>query len=303
MKKILNIGSLNNDYVYDVPHFVQPGETLHATLLQQYPGGKGLNQSIALARAGCSIYHAGCIGSDGIVLKDFLHESGVNVEFLRKIDIQTGHAIIQVTPEGQNNIILYEGANKRLDRNLIDSAFEFFGSGDYLILQNEINDIPYIIDNARKLGMTVVINPSPFHGDVMSYPLDLIDVFLLNEVEAEMMTGEKDIDKMLQQMTNQFPKAEIVLTLGEKGVRYSYRNERHSHGIYDVKVVDTTAAGDAFTGYYISSRIADDTVPEALRLASVASALTISKKGAASSIPLKNDVVNANLKSMPFQDS
>ena len=139
--KIVNIGSSNIDYVYQMEHFIQPGETLGCAQLSIGCGGKGLNQSIALARAGAEVYHAGLIGREGAFLREKMEQAGVNVEFVRYGEGANGHAIIQVDKTGQNCIILYGGTNHQFTHALVDEVLSHFAAGDIVVLQNEINEI------------------------------------------------------------------------------------------------------------------------------------------------------------------
>lgn len=305
--RVLNFGSLNIDYVYGVEHFVRKGETISSKSLQVYEGGKGLNQSIALSRAGAKVFHAGMIGTDGTWLDKLLKESGVDTRFIRISDtVRTGNAIIQNDSQGDNCIILYGGANQAILREMIDSVIDSFKEGEYLVLQNEINEIPYIVEKAHERGMKIVLNPSPLNEKIFQINLDYIDCFILNEVEAagllselsDEMSDEKMTEKtsetniLLDFMQRRFPQAEIILTLGEKGSLYVGKEGIKSQKAYQVKAVDTTAAGDTFTGYYLAGRIEGKPVQEALDLASRASALAVTKKGAAPSIPLLSDVLS-----------
>lgn len=160
--KVLNYGSLNIDYVYSVDHIAQIGETILSDSLKTFCGGKGLNQSIALAKAGVAVNHAGLIGEDGDILLDICKEYGVDTTYIKKVPAQGGHTIIQVDKEGRNNIILYGGTNQMQSREYIDKVLSDFTAGDYLLLQNEINQLDYIIDKAYEKEMRIVLNPSPF---------------------------------------------------------------------------------------------------------------------------------------------
>ena len=146
--KILCFGSCNIDYTYFLDHIVIPGETTDSASLQVSCGGKGLNQSIAAGRAGSTVYHAGKIGNDGDILRRILSDSGVNTFYLETIEEKSGHAIIQVSRAGQNSIILYSGANHKIDKDYIDRVLNDFSNGDILILQNEINNVEYIVEKA-----------------------------------------------------------------------------------------------------------------------------------------------------------
>ncbi|MBU3840845.1 MAG: ribokinase [Candidatus Ruminococcus intestinipullorum] len=290
--KILNFGSLNIDYVYSVEHFVQKGETLSSDMLNVYSGGKGLNQSIALSRAGLPVYHAGMIGEDGTFLENMLKDAGVNTQFLYKSsEVRTGNAIIQNDKNGDNCILLYGGANQAITKDMIDQVLANFEAGDWLVLQNEICEIPYIVEQAHHKGMKIMLNPSPMNDRIYELCLDYIDVFILNEVEAQGLVGTTDdVQKLQSKLKEKFPNAEIVLTLGEKGSMY-LGEESVQQEIYSVETVDTTAAGDTFTGYYLAGRLQEMSVKETLNMAAAASAIAVSKRGAAPSIPTKDEVI------------
>lgn len=294
--KILSFGSLNIDYVYKVPHFVKKGETLSAEELNVYTGGKGLNQSIALSRAGMKTYHAGAIGRDGLFLLDQLKEAGVNTDLVKILeDVRTGNAIIQNDEEGDNCIILFGGANQAISKEQVDEVFEHFTNEDYLLIQNEINELPYIVKKAKEIGMKIILNPSPMNEKIKELPLDQINYFLLNEIEAMQildMEEPKEIDgKYISGLLHQkFPEATIVLTLGSEGSVCISGDEYVEQSIYKVKTVDTTAAGDTYTGYFIAGILNGKTIKEAMDTASKASAVAVSRQGAAPSIPCLEEV-------------
>lgn len=289
--KVLNFGSLNLDYVYSVDHMVRPGETLASSGMNVFCGGKGLNQSIALAKAGVPVYHAGMIGEEGGILLEACKGGGVNAEFIRTIPGKSGHTIIQVDKDGQNCILLYGGANRSITKEYVDEVLGSFEEGDILLLQNEVNLLDYIIDSAYERGMTVILNPSPYDSALDVCDFGKVSMFLLNEVEGAQVTGEEDPEKILEKLKTLYPDTKVVLTLGGNGSVYQYKDEQYRQGIYKVKAVDTTAAGDTFTGYFISSVIDDMPVPEGLRLAAKASAIAVSREGATASIPLREEVL------------
>jgi len=293
--RLVNFGSLNYDYVYLVDHIVLPGETISSTDLSVFCGGKGLNQSIALSQAGAVVYHAGLIGEDGDLLQETCRDHGVNTKYIRKSSVRSGNAIIQLSRSGQNSIVLFGGANRQNSKEFIDEVLSDFEEGDYILLQNEMNLLDYMIDKAYAKKMQIVLNPSPYNESIEKCDLEKVSIFLLNEVEGMQITGESEAEKILPAMQHKYPHARIVLTLGKLGVMYSDSEKTASHGIYDVKVVDTTAAGDTFTGYFLASVIAGKTVEEALRLASIASSLAVSQKGAVDSIPPLEEVLSSKL--------
>ena len=293
--KVLNYGSLNVDYVYSVDHIIVGGETQHSSKLEVFSGGKGLNQSIALAKAGIPVYHAGMIGEEGDILLETCKENGVNTEFIRQIPGPGGHTVIQVDKDGQNCILLFGGANRSITREFVDEVLASFEKGDIILLQNEINELDYIIDKASEKGMMIILNPSPFDDNLKVCDLTKVSLFLVNEIEGYQITGEKEPEKILAAVKEKYPSAKIVLTLGGEGSAYQDETGIYRQGIFKVKAVDTTAAGDTFTGYFISSIIDGMPVQEGLELAAKASAIAVSRPGATASIPLKKEVLECNL--------
>lgn len=289
--KILNFGSLNLDYTYQLPHIVMPGETITSLDLQVYPGGKGLNQSVALAKAGANVYHAGLIGADGDLLRKTCEQSGVDTTFLRECETRSGNAIIQVDENGQNSIILYPGANRQITKEFVDEVLGEFQAGDVLLLQNEINELPYIMKQAYEKGMKIVLNPSPFDDALRLCNMESVSLFLVNEVEGFQMTGEKEPKEIIRKMHEMYPYAEVVLTLGSKGALFAGKGEICEQPIFPVKAVDTTGAGDTFTGYFVTAYYEGKEPKEALRLAAMASAIAVTRNGAAVAVPMRDEVV------------
>jgi len=289
--KVLCFGSMNIDYVYQVDHMVGLGETENSIGMSVNCGGKGLNQSIALARAGVEVWHAGLVGSDGKSLVDKCIENKVNTDYVRMTEGKSGHTIIQVDKDGNNSIILYGGANRSMTPNFIEEVLNGFEKGDMIILQNEINLLGAIIDKAYTKGMTVVLNPSPYNEALAECDLSKVSYFILNEIEGGQMTGRKDPDEILKEIHKKFPEAKVVLTLGEDGSMYLDGDEVYRQAAYKVDAVDTTAAGDTFTGYFISQIISGKSPAEGLRLAAKASALAVTRPGALDSIPAMEEVL------------
>ena len=291
--KVLNFGSLNIDYVYDVDDFVKKGETISSKNLNVFCGGKGLNQSVALARAGAEVYHAGMIGEDGKFLLDLLKEAGVNTDkVLIRDDIRTGNAIIQRDKSGDNCIILFAGANRSITKDYVDSVLGGFEKGDYIVLQNEISELPYIVEKAHKIGMKIVLNPSPMDERIEKLNLDNVDYFLLNETEALKLSkmAEFDIKECMEKLINRFKCAGILITLGDKGSVYSDGNITVEQNAVKTKVVDTTAAGDTFAGYFVSGILAGKEMDRVIKEATVAASIAVSRIGAAPSIPEMREV-------------
>ncbi len=288
--RILNFGSLNIDHVYSVDHFVRPGETLAAAGYARFCGGKGCNQSIALARAGAEVLHAGRVGADGLWLKQVLSEAGADVSLLLTDDGPSGHAIIQVSRDAENSIILFGGANQKIDKAQIDSSVGRMSKGDALLLQNEINAMPETMRAASAAGLRIFFNPAPMGPEVKGYPLELVSCFILNEIEGAELSGGSGPDDVLAKLRERFPKSDVLLTLGSKGAVFSGAAGKFQVKAEKVKAVDTTAAGDTFIGYFLAA-LAEGQGPEAaMKLASRAAAITVTRKGAAESIPFRKEL-------------
>ncbi len=289
--RVLNYGSLNIDHVYAVDHFVRPGESLPSTHYAMHPGGKGANQSTALALAGADVAHAGKLGRDGAWYRERLAECGVDVGFVDIVDTPSGHAMIQVSPQGENAIVLYGGANREIAQADAARVVGGFAAGDFLLLQNEISAIPSIMHAAARRGMRIVFNAAPMHSEVKSYPLDLVDLFIVNEIEGAELTGETTSERVLDAMLATFPKAGTVLTLGSKGARYGRGETRLSADARAVEAADTTAAGDTFIGYLLAELANGGEMQQALEMGCAAAAVCVTRPGAASSIPRRDEVL------------
>ena len=299
--KILNFGSCNLDFVYTLDHIVAPGETESTDAYEVFAGGKGLNQSVASARAGASVYHAGCVGNNGEMLRQILEESGVDTAFLETVDSPNGHAVIQVSRKGENSIFLYPGSNEKITEEQIDRALQLFGEGDFLLLQNETNLVPYVARRGAERGMKVVLNPSPFNEKIEEIDFSRLSYLILNEVEGKALTGSDDPRECIGLLRKRYPNLAVVLTLGKEGSVYCDGDGIFRQPAFRVTAVDTTAAGDTFTGYFLASLADGISSAEALRIASAASALAVSRMGAAPSIPKKQEVLEVLPTLTPYE--
>ena len=293
--RVLNFGSLNLDYVYQVDHFVRPGETLSAASRAVKLGGKGLNQSIALARAGAKVAHAGCIGTGGEPLKALLERENVDTSKLLAVDEMQGHTFIQVNRDGENCILLYGGSNQCVSVAQIADTFADCGAGDWLVLQNEINNLPAIVDAAFDRGMVIALNPSPCDSKLDAVDFGKISWLLVNEVEAGQISGSDDPQAAWEWLHARYPKLSVLITLGSAGsMAYTSDGECARQEAFRVKAVDTTAAGDTFTGYFISGLMEGMPLKECMRRASKASSISVTRLGAADSIPCLVEVEGKN---------
>lgn len=288
--KIYNLGSLNIDYVYSVDHFVSAGETLGSQKMEIFPGGKGLNQSVATAKAGSPVIHGGMIGKDGEFLLEILKNSGADASRVKIIDTSSGHAIIQVDKSGQNCILLFGGTNRLIDREYAEEFLCDAGKDDILILQNEISGLADIFEIAHEKQMQIVFNPSPLADNIKTLSLEFVKWWFCNEIEGEALFGSADPQKIAENFIKKYPDSNLILTLGKKGCLFKNKDLCFTVPIYDAEVVDTTAAGDTFTGYFISCISKDIPAKQALETATKASAITVSRMGASSSIPTIEEV-------------
>ena len=290
---ILNFGSLNIDHVYRVDTFVKPGETKHSKAYMINSGGKGLNQSIAAAKAGSQVFHAGMAGRDGGFLVEKLQGAEVDTSLMQASTEVSGHAIIQVADSGQNCILLYGGTNQMLTEAYINQTLESFDSEGLVLLQNETNLVGEIIKKAAKKGLKVALNAAPYSEKVNSYPIDLLDWLIVNEVEGAGIVGGEADKNLLQRLSERYPKAGILLTLGSRGAQCVQNGHYAKIGSCKVQAVDTTAAGDTFSGYFLYGVLEGLSLAETLRLATAASALCVQRPGAADSIPTLAEVRQA----------
>lgn len=296
--RIFNLGSINIDHVYQVDHFVEPGETMSCDSVASFAGGKGFNQTIALARAGASVTHIGAVGADGRGLVETLTREGVDVSAVSVDEnLPTGHAIIQVDPEGQNNIIIAGGANGALTAESVARALAGAVPGDILLAQNETAAIAEAIRLAHGKGMRIALNPAPMNGRVMTLPLELVDVFIVNEIEGAELSRLRGVantatpESVLDALHVKFPKAHVIMTLGKDGVMaMEPSGRRYKAEAFPVAAVDTTAAGDTFTGYYLAAISRGDPPDDALRQASAAASISVTRRGASPSIPRLDEV-------------
>lgn len=288
--KLLVFGSCNIDRVYRLDHIVAPGETERTCDYAVFPGGKGLNQAIAAAAAGADVRFAGAVGQDGALLTGTLASRGVDISLLQKTDGASGHAVIQVSNGGENAIFLYPGANETITDAYIDAVLAHFEAGDLLLLQNEINNLPYLVSRAKQRGLRILLNPSPCNERLHEVDFACLDFLVLNEVEIRALGGGDDLAVCLQNLAARYPHLQILLTLGADGCILFADGETLRQAAFETTVVDTTAAGDTFTGYFAAAMTRGEAYRDALKTASAAAAIAVSRRGAAPSIPALAEV-------------
>lgn len=292
--KIWNFGSINIDLVYQVPHIVTPGETLAALERNTSLGGKGLNQSVAIARSGSVVSHVGKIGQDGDWLREFLRDEGVDTSFVEVGETPTGQAIIQVDLHGENAIVLFPGANVTFQREEISSILEMADSDDWVLLQNETNCVSEIITAAEQRGLKVAFNaaPAPTNNDIGLLPLESLNLLIVNEDELTRITGTASVESGLAELRERFSDTRVIVTRGERGCIFQFQENQIRILAEDVEeVVDTTGAGDTFVGYFLAEFASTGNVELALRFATCAAAISVTRSGAADSIPFRREVL------------
>ena len=281
------------DYVYSVPNIAREGETVSSLGVTQFPGGKGLNQSISAALAGVTVHHHGSIGTDGELLRSALKEAGVDVGGVLVSEGDSGRAFIQVDGLGRNAIVIDGGANRLVTAEQVKIAFNGMGPADWLLLQNEINDLDEVIRGGDELGLRIALNLAPVDKRIKDYPLDLLKLLIVNQVEGQAVAdcNEKGL-ALAESISKLLPTTSILLTEGKNGsILIDCENRlRVETGSFGVDVVDETAAGDAFVGYFMAGLVSAREPGLVLKEASAAGALAVSRHGAASSIPKRVDV-------------
>ena len=287
---IINFGSINIDHVYQVDHFVQPGETLASTHYQQLLGGKGANQSIALAQAGADVCHVGSIHENDAAFKQALIKKGVDCRGVKCSETPSGHAIIQVTPSGENAIVLFGGANQTITAKTVMQALDGTKPSDWVLTQNETSSIDQVLRQAKEKQLKVAFNPAPMSESVKSLPLECIDFLIVNETEAAALTEKDSLDDIVAVFKEQWSECEVIITLGKAGVMMLKNNDCIKVDAFLVDAVDTTAAGDTFIGYFLSAYSNHTDAKRALIRGCAASAIAVTREGAAQSIPTQKEV-------------
>lgn len=290
MSRVFNFGSINIDHVYRMPRLVQPGETISSLGYTRGPGGKGFNQSVALARAGARVSHIGFIGADGAWLRDFLAAEGVDCADIGVAGDATGHAIIQVLPGGENSIFLHAGANHRATRESVHAALANARQGDWFLCQNETSAVAGALDDAKQLGLRVAFNAAPALEPGRADILRAVDLLVVNESEASTLGELPSPEDAVARLRSDFPDMNVVLTLGARGAIWSGPGTGESAPAVPADAVDTTAAGDTFTGYLLAGLMRGLGPRQALHDANRAASLAVSRPGAAASIPFLREV-------------
>lgn len=299
MKNICVIGSLNMDLVVNVDTMPKPGQTIIGSNFKEVPGGKGANQAVAMARLNGNVSMIGKVGEDGFgqTLINSLKNDKVDTTYIRTSKGATGVALITVDKNAQNSIVVSPGANFEVKEDDIDNNIEAIKNSDIVVLQLEtpLNTIKYALNKAKELNKYTILNPAPavkLDDEIIKN----VDLLTPNETELEIISGvsietEEDIQKAAQIMIEKGVK-ELIVTLGSKGSLYINKEKSMFKKAYKVEAVDTTAAGDSYTGALAVALSQDKNIEDAMDFASKVGALSVLKEGAQSSLPTLEDVKN-----------
>ena len=299
MKNICVIGSLNMDLVVNVDTMPKPGQTIIGSNFKEVPGGKGANQAVAMARLNGNVSMIGKVGEDGFgqTLINSLKNDKVDTTYIQTAKGATGVALITVDKNAQNSIVVSPGANFEVKEDDIDNNIEAIKNSDIVVLQLEtpLNTIKYALNKAKELNKYTILNPAPavkLDNEIIKN----VDLLTPNETELEIISGvsietEEDIQKAAQIMIEKGVK-ELIVTLGSKGSLYINKEKSMFKKAYKVEAVDTTAAGDSYTGALAVALSQDKNIEDAMDFASKVGALSVLKEGAQSSLPTLEDVKN-----------
>ena len=299
MKNICVIGSLNMDLVVNVDTMPKPGQTIIGSNFKEVPGGKGANQAVAMARLNGNVSMIGKVGEDGFgqTLINSLKNDKVDTTYIQTSKGATGVALITVDKNAQNSIVVSPGANFEVKEDDIDNNIEAIKNSDIVVLQLEtpLDTIKYALNKAKELNKYTILNPAPavkLDDEIIKN----VDLLTPNETELEIISGvsietEEDIQKAAQIMIEKGVK-ELIVTLGSKGSLYINKEKSMFKKAYKVEAVDTTAAGDSYTGALAVALSQDKNIEDAMDFASKVGALSVLKEGAQSSLPTLEDVKN-----------
>ena len=285
MSRIFNLGSVNIDHVYQVPHLARAGETLASKSYSRGAGGKGFNQSVALARANANVSHIGCIGEDGDWLRLMLMADGADCNNLNTSNEPTGHAIIQVVPGGENTIILQCRANWSPTTDMVATALDAARPSDWFLCQNETSCVPEALRLAKVAGLKTAYNAAPANLEMSALALPYVDILIVNETEVEALGAGNSQQNSVARIRAEYPELAVILTLGAGGALWSGPSCQAHAAPPACDVVDTTAAGDTFTGYCLAALMQGLSPVAALEFGCKAAAISVTRAGAAQSIP------------------
>lgn len=286
---IWNLGSINADLFYAVPHLPQPGETLAALTHHRGLGGKGTNISVAAARAAARVFHIGAVGEDGAWSVERLLEYGVDVSHIALSESPTGHAIISTDADGENQIMIWPGANAGIELDKLKQALASANAGDWFVCQNETTLQKEGVRLAAELGQKVAYVAAPFDVKAVQDVLAYLDLLILNEIEAAQFTEATGKD------VRDLSVPDVIITLGARGCVWYHNTEEKAFDPVPVSPKDTTGAGDTFAGYVLACLDRGQPMAQAIKTATLAAAIMVTRQGTADVIPDLKDLEDFRL--------
>lgn len=287
---IINIGSLNIEHIYHVPDLPQSGQRSYCNHYQRLPGGKGYYQSIAMARAGATVWHVGFIGSDGKFVRKSLQQNNVNTRYTHKTEQLTGQEHIYLTPNGDNTKVRYMGTNSCFEPHFLTSLFKQLPAEQLVLVQNEINDIPRIFELIKSHNLNLTFHPAPFTPAVLDYPLELVDTLIFNLRTGQKLTQQDSPEKILQDLMSRYPNMALVLTLGAQGAWYVDQHQKIKVPGDPVQAIDESQAGNTFVGYFLAQKLKKQPIESCIKIACRASALCVTRAGKSATIPYLTEI-------------
>ena len=282
---VFNLGSINIDLVYSLSHFPSPGETLASSSFMRALGGKGANQSIALAAAGMQVFHIGAMHSDDSWLLAQMRKHSVDMTHVQTSGEPTGHAIVMVNDEGENQIVLCPGANWNIDITTALATLDSAKPHDWALLQNETNGAHDFVSAAKARKLKIAYSAAPFEAEIALALLPDCDLLVINEGEAAALMAATGLEASALGLDH------LVITQGSKGAKYIGKAGQLYQDAFTVNAIDTTGAGDCFFGYFLAGIAGETPIETALLEASAAAALQVTKPGAADAIPPRQEVL------------
>lgn len=299
MKKIVVVGSLNMDSVIEATHMPKPGETVTGRQVTLIPGGKGANQAYAIGKLGGEVSMVGAVGNDafGNVLKSSLDQVGVDTTHVITMPEETtGQAFITVDDQGENSIIIIAGTNGKVDETLIQNSRQCILDSDIIVMQMEIpqKTVQFVKKLVRGMGKTIILDPAPAISGLEDDFWQGIDYLKPNETELEILTGRKinTEEEMIEGARSLIGKGvgTVIITMGGQGCICVTENSVEKYPIHACQAVDTTAAGDSFTGAFALALSEGKDCREAIRFGQKVSAVVVTRKGAQTSMPTRNEL-------------
>lgn len=282
---IFNLGSINIDHTYHLDYFVEKGETLVASDYQIALGGKGANQSVAIAKAKGQVFHIGAIGQADKKFLKLLASCGVNTSYVQELDSPSGHAIVMVEKQtGQNQIIIYSAANRKIKKEQLENALQKANPQDWVLAQNETSLVADFFEMAKQKNLKICYSAAPFIPQQTAKLLPLTDLLVVNEIEITALCEYLDCKIIDLKIPH------LIITKSDKGISYFGEQGNFDLSARKVKVVNSTGAGDTFLGYLLARISQGWSIKQASEQAIIAASLQISKQGTINAIPSLEEV-------------